>query len=171
MDISDDLKYTKDHEWIRLEEDGTYSVGITDYAQEQLGDIVFVEMPEMGAELAKQEQLGSVESVKTVSDIFAPMSGTVVAVNGDLLDQPGAINESAYESWIVRLKISDPKELGDLLDAAEYEEHLDSGGKPTRKAEDDEDDTDDELDDDLDEDDLDEDDELGDGFGEEDDNA
>lgn len=120
-DFPDDLKYTATHEWVRVEEDGTITMGISDHAQELLGDIVFVELPEEGNTVSAKEELSVVESVKAASDIFAPVSGEVIAVNEDLGDAPEAINSSPYEDgWICRILPSDDSELSELLDAQTY---------------------------------------------------
>ena len=121
MKFPDDLKYTASHEWARLEADGSIAVGITDHAQEALGDIVFVEAPEPGRKLAKGESCGVVESVKAASDIYAPVSGTVTARNEDLGDAPEKVNADAYAAWMYRLKPDNPAELASLLDAGAYE--------------------------------------------------
>jgi glycine cleavage system H protein len=121
MSVPGDLQYTKSHEWVRVE-DGVATVGITDHAQDELGDVVFVELPEMGATLAAGDSFGAVESVKAVSDLYAPVGGEVVEVNGTLEDSPEKINEDPYgEGWILKLQISDE---GDLLSAADYEKLL-----------------------------------------------
>jgi glycine cleavage system H protein len=121
MSVPGDLQYTKSHEWVRVE-DGVATVGITDHAQDELGDVVFVELPEMGAALAAGDSFGAVESVKAVSDLYAPVGGEVVEVNGALEDSPEKINEDPYgEGWILKLRISDE---GDLLSAADYEKLL-----------------------------------------------
>ena len=112
-------KYTNDHEWIEI---GTGRMGITDYAQKQLGDIVFLELPEVGRTIKKGEQIGSVESVKAVSEIFAPVSGTVTEVNAALAEKPESINQDAHASWMVAITLADPVEAQDLLDAAKYAE-------------------------------------------------
>ena len=112
------LKYTKEHEWIDLE---TGEVGITDHAQESLGDIVFVELPKPGAEVVAGKSFGTVESVKAVSDLFAPVSGTVTAVNDSLNTAPEQVNKDPYGAWMIRLKIKDAKEAAGLLSAADYE--------------------------------------------------
>jgi len=115
-----DLKYTEEHEWVRVE-DGIATVGITHYAQEQLGDIVFVELPEVGQRLEKGESFGVVESVKTVSDLYSPVSGTVTEINEELLDAPEKVNEDPYGAgWMIKLEMADAGELDELLDAAEY---------------------------------------------------
>jgi len=123
-----ELKYTKTHEWIRVE--GTRGkCGITFYASDQLGDIVFVELPEVGQGVVKGEAFGVVESVKAVSDCYAPVSGKVVAVNEMLETQPELINQSTYdEGWIIEVELSDPSELDDLMDAQQYEKHVEEAG-------------------------------------------
>ncbi|MDD2579768.1 MAG: glycine cleavage system protein GcvH [Eubacteriales bacterium] len=114
------LKYTKNHEWVDL--DGTKArIGITDHAQEALGDIVFVELPEMDSELQAEDVLGVVESVKSASDIYVPLSGTVIAVNQEVSDEPELINQDAYEAWLVELEISDPDKVSGLMDLDAYE--------------------------------------------------
>jgi glycine cleavage system H protein len=121
-----ELKYAKSHEWVRLEEDGTVTTGVTHHAQEQLGDVVFVELPEVGAVFKAQEEAGVVESVKAASDIYAPMSGEVIAVNEKLTDDPELINKDPYGAgWIYKLRIDDEGELNDLLTADEYIESYD----------------------------------------------
>ncbi|MEW8978692.1 MAG: glycine cleavage system protein GcvH [Symbiobacterium sp.] len=121
------LKYTREHEWIRVE--GNIGVvGITWFAQDQLGDVVFVELPEVGRELKQNEQFGVVESVKTVSDLYIPVSGKVVEVNKALDGSPELINQDPYgEGWILKIEIADPAELDNLLDAAAYEEFTKEG--------------------------------------------
>jgi glycine cleavage system H protein len=121
MNLPPELKYTASHEWARLEADGTVSVGITDHAQEQLGDIVFVEPPKPGRKVAAGESVGVVESVKAASDIYAPLAGEVVAANDDLGVSPERVNADAYGSWLYRLKPDNAADLGQLLDAAAYE--------------------------------------------------
>jgi len=118
-----ELKYARSHEWARLEEDGTVTVGITDHAQNALGDVVFVELPETGGSLAAGEEAGVVESVKAASDIYAPVSGEVIAVNDQLEDQPELVNSDPYnDGWFFRLQPADLSELEDLLSADEYRE-------------------------------------------------
>ncbi|HXG21079.1 MAG TPA: glycine cleavage system protein GcvH [Methylomirabilota bacterium] len=120
MEVPKDLRYSREHEWVAVEE-GIATIGITDYAQEQLGDVVYVELPEVGAQVTKDEPFGVVESVKAVSDVFAPVSGTVVEVNGPLADSPETVNEDPYgDAWMIRVEMSDPSELDELLTAAEY---------------------------------------------------
>jgi glycine cleavage system H protein len=121
MNVPKELRYTESHEWVRREGDGTVSVGITDHAQEQLGDIVFVEAPEAGRKVAAGEAVGVVESVKAASDIYAPIAGEVVGANGDLSSTPEKVNEDAYGAWIYRIKPADAADLEKLLDAAAYE--------------------------------------------------
>jgi len=119
----DDLKFTREHEWIRVEGDEGV-VGITDFAAGELGDIVFVELPEVGAQVKAGESMGTIEAVKTVADLYAPVSGTVVAVNESLADHPETVNASPFEDgWLVRVRLSDPSELDALLDRAAYREH------------------------------------------------
>lgn len=126
-EIPAELRYTDSHEWIREEGGGIVSVGITDYAQEALGDVVYVELPEVGDVINTGDEAGIVESVKAASDIFAPVSGTVVAVNEELADAPQIINSSPYgDGWFFKIKLSDPDELDDLLDADAYQDVLDS---------------------------------------------
>ena len=118
------LKYTKEHEWVRIEGKRAH-VGITDFAQHELGDIVFVEIPEVGATLTVGETFGTVESVKTVSDLYAPLSGQVVEVNQSLIDQPELVNTAPYtDGWMVVVELSAPEEADELLDADKYQEHL-----------------------------------------------
>ena len=121
MTYPTDLKYTKDHEWIRFGED-TGQIGITDYAQEQLGDVVYVELPEVGRVLAQGEQFGSVESVKAVSDLYCPVSGEVVEVNGALETQPELVNKDPHSNWMIVVRLSKPDELNSLIDADAYGE-------------------------------------------------
>ena len=118
-----DLKYTKEHEWIKVEGD-TGVVGITDHAQEALGDIVFVELPKPGATLTAGKSLGTVESVKAVSDIYSPASGTVTEVNQELANAPEKINADAHGAWLVKVKLSNPGELSGLMSAADYEKFV-----------------------------------------------
>ena len=121
MNIPKELKYTESHEWVRQEADGTVAIGITDHAQEQLGDIVFVESPKAGRKVAKGEAVGVVESVKAASDIYAPVAGEIVAGNDALADAPEQVNADAYGSWMFRIKPDNAADLGQLLDAAAYE--------------------------------------------------
>ena len=119
-----ELKYTKSHEWVK-EEGGLYVVGLTDFAQDALGDIVFINMPEEGDDVASGESFADVESVKAVSDVFSPVSGTVAEVNEGLIDEPALINQEPYEQWLIKVKdVSDTEEL---MDAAAYEEFCATG--------------------------------------------
>jgi glycine cleavage system H protein len=115
------LKYTKSHEWLKQEADGTVTVGITHHAQEMLGDLVFVEVPAVGRRLKQGEECAVVESVKAASDVYAPLAGEVVAANAELADAPEQINADAYAAWMFRLKPDNPGELAGLLDAAAYQ--------------------------------------------------
>jgi glycine cleavage system H protein len=115
-----DLKYTKDHEWIRVSGD-IAEVGITDFAQEQLGDVVFVELPDVSRKVNAGESFGSIESVKAVSELFAPAAGEIIEVNPSLKDHPESVNSRPHETWMVRLRLSDPNATASLLDAAAYE--------------------------------------------------
>ncbi len=121
MSLPQDLKYSEDHEWIKVE-GNTVTIGITDFAQSELGDIVFVELPEEGDDISKGDSFGSVESVKTVSELYAPVSGSIVAVNEELDDSPELVNENPYEgAWMLKVELSDESELDNLLDAAGYQ--------------------------------------------------
>ncbi|MBQ0340554.1 glycine cleavage system protein GcvH, partial [Providencia rettgeri] len=116
-----ELMYTREHEWLRDEGNGEFTVGITEHAQETLGDMVFVDLPEVGTVVSAGDDVAVVESVKAASDIYAPLSGEIVAVNGELNDAPELVNEQPYqEGWIFRIKASDTAELADLIDAAGY---------------------------------------------------
>ncbi|HFE65118.1 glycine cleavage system protein H [candidate division KSB1 bacterium 4484_188] len=122
MQIPEELKYTKDHEWARIESD-VATIGITDFAQSELGDIVYVELPQVGDETAQGESFGTIEAVKAVSDMFAPLSGEVVEVNDKIVDNPEIINKEPYgEGWFIKIKMSDPTEVNNLLDKEQYEE-------------------------------------------------
>lgn len=126
MTIPDELRYAKSHEWVRDNGDGTATIGISDFAQEGLGDVVFVELPEVGTVLEAGEDFGVVESVKAASDIYTPISGEVVEANALLEDSPETINESAYEEgWLIKLTIGDASEFDNLLDAAGYQVMVD----------------------------------------------
>ena len=121
-ELRDDLKYSKEHEWVEVLGDNKVRIGITDFAQNSLGDIVFVEIPEVDDTVTADETMGSVESVKAVSDVYCPVSGKVVEVNGDLEDAPEKINEEPYGTgWMVVVELSDPSELDKLLSAQEYD--------------------------------------------------
>jgi glycine cleavage system H protein len=122
-----DFKYTKEHEWIKVDAN-TAIIGITNYAQESLGDIVFVELPKPGAELTAGKTFGSVESVKAVSDLYAPASGTVTEVNGDLATSPEKINKEAHTAWMLKMTLKDSTELNKLLSAADYEKFISEEG-------------------------------------------
>jgi glycine cleavage system H protein len=120
MSYPSDLKYTKEHEWIRV--DGTTgTIGITDFAQQQLGDVVYVELPEVGATLTAGQVFGTIESVKAVSELFAPVSGEVTETNGSLKDRPEAVNSKPHETWMVKVKLANSGEVASLMDAAAYE--------------------------------------------------
>lgn len=126
MNIPENLKYTKDHEWIRIEGEEAY-IGITDYAQGELGDIVFVEIETEGETLDKEEVFGTVEAVKTVSDMFMPIAGEVLEVNPKLEDTPEVVNKDPYgEGWFIKIKVTDPSEMDDLLDDKEYKKLLEA---------------------------------------------
>ncbi len=126
-DIPSELKYVASHEWVREEGDDVVVIGITDHAQELLGDVVFVELPEVGADVASGEETGVVESVKAASDIYAPVSGEIIAVNEALEDSPELANTDPYgDGWFYKVKLSDPAELDDLLDASDYAEVCES---------------------------------------------
>jgi glycine cleavage system H protein len=116
-----ELSYTKDHEWIRITGD-TAEIGITDFAQEQLGDVVYVDLPDVGRSIKAGESFGSIESVKAVSELFAPMSGEVVEVNSVLKDHPDRVNSDPHATWMVKVRLSDPAAAGSLLDSAQYED-------------------------------------------------
>ncbi|HHZ12682.1 MAG: glycine cleavage system protein GcvH [Caldicoprobacterales bacterium] len=122
MKVIEGLKYAKGHEWVRMEGNRAY-IGITDFAQDELGDIVFIELPEVGTDVEVDDILGSIESVKAASDIYAPVSGTVVEVNEELEGSPELVNEEPYESWIAIIEVNDTGELDDLMDADEYEKY------------------------------------------------
>jgi glycine cleavage system H protein len=124
MDVPEDLRYTKDHEWLRVE-NGDGVIGITDFAQDALGDVVFVELPAVGAVLARGQTFGVVESNKTVSDLFAPLAGRVIAVNQVLRDEPELVNQDPYGAgWMIRLSIGQHDEVATLLDASAYRTHV-----------------------------------------------
>lgn len=123
--IPAELKYTKDHEWARVEDDGRVRVGVTHYAVEQLGDVTLIDLPSTDSEVGAQQHFGDIESVKTVSELYAPVAGVVVEVNSELEDQPELVNDSPYDKgWIIVIEMSHPGELDGLLDAAAYEAHL-----------------------------------------------
>jgi len=126
MNIPENLKYTKDHEWIRVENNNGL-IGISDYAQVELGDIVFVEIETKGEKLKKGDVFGTIEAVKTVSDLFMPVSGEVIEVNEEINDAPEHINKDPYnKGWLIKIKLDDPSELGSLLDSAQYSKLINS---------------------------------------------
>ncbi|MGD9660102.1 MAG: glycine cleavage system protein GcvH [Porticoccaceae bacterium] len=127
-EVPKELKYLETHEWVRNEGDGIATIGITDHAQDSLGDVVFVELPEVGTVLAAGDESAVVESVKAASDIYAPVSGEVIAINGQLEDEPETVNGSPYgDGWFYKVKMSDPSELEGLLDAEGYQEVAEDG--------------------------------------------
>lgn len=127
MSYPADFKYTKEHEWVKAE-GNTATIGITNYAQESLGDIVFVELPKVGSEITVGKTFGSVESVKAVSDLYAPASGTVTEVNADLATSPENINKDAHGSWMLKVQLKNPDELKSLLSASDYERFVSEEG-------------------------------------------
>lgn len=128
MEFPEDLRYTKDHEWVRDEGDGRVRVGITDFAQDALGDVVYVDVPDLGAELTAHQAFSEVESTKSVSDVYAPVAGTVVERNSMLDEHPELVNDAPYgEGWIVVIEMADPAAFGSLLDAAAYQAHVEQG--------------------------------------------
>ena len=120
MNVPSNLKYTKSHEWVRAEADGTVTIGITDHAQELLGDLVFVELPEVGKTLSAEQEAAVVESVKAASDVYAPISGTVTEVNTAVSDAPESVNEDAYAAWLFKMKPANIADVNALLDATAY---------------------------------------------------
>jgi len=122
-----DRKYTKEHEWIKVEGNNA-TIGITSYAQESLGDIVFVELPKVGSEITAGKTFGTVESVKAVSDLYAPASGKVVEVNGELATAPEKVNQDAHSAWMIKIELKNPSELNALLSAADYEKFVSAEG-------------------------------------------
>lgn len=120
MSYPADLKYTKEHEWIRVD-GNTGTIGITDFAQQQLGDVVYVELPDVGSTLTAGQVFGTIESVKAVSELFAPVTGEVIETNGSLKDRPDHVNSKPHETWMVKVKLAGASELGALMDAAAYE--------------------------------------------------
>jgi glycine cleavage system H protein len=142
MEIPEGLKYSKEHEWVLIE-GNVATIGITEYAQEELGDIVYVELPEVGEKVVKDDPFGAVESVKAVSDIYAPVSGTVLEVNDALPDSPETINDDAYgDGWMIRVEMSDTDDLKDLMTAEEYAEYVEQ--QKGEEEDDDEDESEDE---------------------------
>jgi len=126
MTIPADLKYTPSHEWVRVEADGTLTVGITHHAQDLLGDMVFIETPAAGRTLAKGEECAVVESVKAASDVYAPVAGDVVAANADVEASPESVNKDAYAAWMFKMKPANPGDVAELLDAAAYQKLVES---------------------------------------------
>ncbi|HEX7157268.1 MAG TPA: glycine cleavage system protein GcvH [Burkholderiaceae bacterium] len=126
MTVPADLRYTESHEWVRSEADGTLTIGITDFAQDALGDLVYVELPQVGRKLQAGEACAVVESVKAASDVYAPLAGEVVAVNDGVKDAPEAVNKDAFAAWLFRLKPADPAGVSGLLDAAAYGAHIEA---------------------------------------------
>ncbi len=126
MNIPANLKYTASHEWIRVEADGSITVGITDHAQDLLGDLVFVELPDVGAEFAAGQEVVVLESVKAAADAYAPVAGTITAVNGDVADAPDSINADAYAAWLFKLQPANADDLAKLLDGAGYQAAVDA---------------------------------------------
>ena len=125
MNFPDNLKYSKEHEWVMMVEDSVALIGITEFAQSELGDVVYVELPAVGEKITKDDPFGSVESVKAVSDLFAPVSGTVIEVNDSLPDSPELVNEDSYgDGWMIKVQMSDKEELKDLLAQDEYGEFV-----------------------------------------------
>jgi glycine cleavage system H protein len=130
MEYPEDLRYTREHEWVRDEGDGRVRIGLTDYAQHALGDVVYVDIPEVGATVTAAHSLGEVESTKSVADVFSPVSGTIVERNAALEDRPELVNRAPFgEGWIVVIEVSDPSELGGLLDAAAYQRFVQEPGE------------------------------------------
>ena len=120
MNVPANLKYTKSHEWIRVEADGSITVGITEHAQDLLGDLVFIDLPEVGKSLAAHQEAVVVESVKAAADVYAPVAGTVTEVNSAVADAPESVNQDAYAAWMFKMKPANAADLGSLLDAAAY---------------------------------------------------
>ena len=123
--VPSNLRYTKDHEWVKVEGDGTVTVGITDYAQAALGDVTFIDLPKVGKQLESTDVFGTVESVKAASDLYSPVSGEVIAINSSLNDTPDLVNREPYEkAWMIRIKLKNPAELDKLLDSSNYQSLL-----------------------------------------------
>lgn len=118
--LPQNLKYAKSHEWSKLEDDNIIRIGITDFAQEQLGDLVYIDFPEIGKQLTRGEQCAVVESVKTASDLFSPVNGTIIAINEAIADTPEQVNDEPYDTWLFCIKANNPTELNDLMDAESY---------------------------------------------------
>jgi len=121
MSTPNDLRYTASHEWVRVEADGTLTIGITDHAQEALGDVVFLELPDAGRSVAKEEAIAVIESVKAASDIYAPVAGEILEANQAAIDAPESVNTDAYAAWLFKIKPANPADVEGLLDAAGYE--------------------------------------------------
>lgn len=129
MDVPDGHKYSREHEWVRVDESGAATIGITDFAQDQLGDIVYLGLPEVGSQVRQSEKCGEVESVKSVSDLYSPVSGEVVERNDLAIDTPELVNQSAYgDGWLWQVRLENPSELENLLDAEEYRELIKDAG-------------------------------------------
>lgn len=126
MNIPSDLKYTRNHEWIRAEADGTITVGITDHAQELLGDLVFVELPDVGVEYSAEQEVAVVESVKAASDVYAPVTGSIIEINPTAVDSPEVVNQDAYAAWLFKMKPAAAADLDALLDATAYQQIVDA---------------------------------------------
>jgi glycine cleavage system H protein len=147
MEFPEGLKYSKEHEWV-LVEGRTATIGITEYAQEELGDIVYVELPEVGEKIVKDDPFGAVESVKAVSDVYAPVSGAVLEINDILPDNPETINDDPYgDGWMIRVELSDPDDLKDLMDADEYAEYVQQQKDDEEEEDEEEEESDEEEDD------------------------
>lgn len=128
MEYPDELRYSKEHEWARREDDGRIRVGITDFAQDALGDVVYVQLPEPGTEVTAGQAFGEVESTKSVSDVYAPVTGRVVERNAALEDSPELVNQQPYgDGWLIAIEATDPSQLDALLDAGAYREHVSAG--------------------------------------------
>lgn len=139
MEFPEGLRYSKEHEWVMVE-DNVATIGITEYAQQELGEVVYVELPEVGEKIVKDEPFGSVESVKAVSDIYAPVSGTVLEVNDALPESPETINEDPYgDGWMIKVEMSDADELKDLMDAESYAEYVEQQKEEEEEEEEEED--------------------------------
>ena len=126
MNIPSDLKYTRNHEWVRAEADGTITVGITDHAQELLGDLVFVELPDVGVEFSADQEVAVVESVKAASDVYAPLTGSIVEVNPTAIDSPEVVNQDAYAAWLFKMQPVAAADVDALLDATAYQQLVDA---------------------------------------------
>jgi len=123
--VPSNLRYTKDHEWVKVDGDGTVTVGITDYAQAALGDVTFIDLPKVGRHLEANDVFGTVESVKAASDLYSPVSGEVIAINSSLNDTPDLVNREPYEkAWMIKMKLKSPAELDKLLDSSNYQSIL-----------------------------------------------